>query len=54
MNEEKIEWTVSNMKKINERLEAVGMPKFIIDEENMMVYKDYLHMVLGIGVKLES
>jgi protein-disulfide isomerase-like protein with CxxC motif len=54
MNEEKIEWTIENMRNINKRLAAVGMPTFIIDEENKMVYKDLIHQLLGIGVKLES
>lgn len=49
-----IKWTVENMKTINERLRAAGMPEFIIDEKNRKVYKDELHQFLGIGVSLEE
>ena len=54
MNSNEMEWTLENMRNINKRLAAVGMPTFIIDEDEMMVYKDELHKLLGIGVKLES
>lgn len=49
-----IKWTVESMKAINERLRLVGMPEFIIDEENRKVYKDELHRALGIGVSLKE
>ena len=49
---EEIKWTKSYMESLNDRLEKVGMPKLIID--NGFVYKDELHKVLGIGIKLEE
>lgn len=51
---DEIKWTIEYFKNLNERLANVGMPKLIIDEENKMVYKDEIHKLLGIGVKLES
>ncbi len=50
------EWTLEYFKALNERLEAVGMPKLIIveNEDNAIVYKDELHQFLGIGVLLEK
>ena len=51
---DEVKWTVEYMKSINRRLEAVGLPTLVIDEENKMVYKDELHKTLGIGLKLES
>lgn len=54
MSNETIEWTVEYFKKLNERLRAVGMPEVIIDEENKMVYKDSIHKLLEIGIKLEA
>lgn len=52
--EEKIEWTVDYFKKFNERASKLGLPTVIIDEKKMMVYKDEIHKILNIGVKLES
>ena len=49
---EDIKWTKSYIKSLNARARAVGMPEFIID--NGFVYKDELHKILGIGVKLEE
>lgn len=49
---EEIKWTKSYIESLNKRLEAVGMPTFVID--NGFVYKDELHKLLGIGVKLEE
>ena len=49
---EKIKWTKTYMESLNERLKAVGMPTFVID--NGYVYKDELHKFLGIGIKLED
>lgn len=50
--EEEIKWTKSYIESLNDRLEAVGLPKFIIADGN--VYKDELHKILGIGIKLEE
>ena len=47
-----VKWTKSYMESLNDRLAAVGMPAFII--EDGYVYKDELHKLLGIGVKLED
>lgn len=47
-----IQWTKSYMESLNERLKAVGLPAFII--KNGFVYKDELHELLGIGIKLEE
>lgn len=49
---ENIKWTKSYIESLNKRLENVGMPTFIID--NGFVYKDELHRILGIGIKLEE
>lgn len=49
---EDIKWTKSYFESLNERLEAVGMPKFIVRDG--FVYKDELHAILGIGKKLEE
>ena len=48
------DWTISDVKEINERLINVGLPELIIDEENGMVYKDDIHKLLGIGLKLKK
>lgn len=37
---------------LNKRLEKTGLPRLIVTDE--AVYKDELHMFLGIGIKLES
>lgn len=47
-----VKWTKSYMESLNERLKAIGMPTFII--KNGFVYKDELHELLGIGIKLEE
>ena len=49
---EDAKWTKSYIESLNVRLEAVGMPKLIIS--NGFVYKDELHKLLGIGIKLEE
>lgn len=49
---EDVKWTKSFIESINERLEAVGLPKFVVD--NGYVYKDEIHKILGIGIKLEK
>lgn len=49
---EDIKWTKTYIESINKRLERMGLPTFIID--NGYVYKDELHKILGIGVKLED
>ena len=51
MNEE-VQWTVSYMTDLNKRLEKVGIPTLIIKDGYL--YKDELHKLLGIGVKLED
>ena len=48
------DWTISDVKEINERLINVGLPELIIDEEKGMVYKDNIHKLLGIGLKLNK
>lgn len=50
--EENIKWTTPYFESLNKRLRAVGMPEFVID--NGFVYKDELHRLLGIGIKLEE
>lgn len=50
--DEEIKWTESYIRSLNERMEKVGMPKLII--RNGYVYKDELHAILGIGIKLEQ
>lgn len=50
--EEEIKWTKSYIESLNDRLEAVGLPKFIIADG--YIYKDELHKILGIGIKLEE
>lgn len=49
---EKIKWTKEYIESVNERMMAVGLPPFVID--NGFVYKDELHRILGIGIKLED
>ena len=49
---EDVKWTKSYMELLNKRLKAVGMPQLIICDG--YVYKDELHKLLGIGVKLEE
>ena len=49
---EDAKWTKSYIESLNVRLEVVGMPKLII--YNGFVYKDELHKLLGIGIKLEE
>lgn len=52
MEKIKITWTETYIQGLNKRLEAVGMPQFIISDG--YVYKDELHKLLGIGIKLED
>ena len=47
-----IKWTKSYIESLNKRLEKVGLPLLIID--NGYVYKDEIHKLLGIGIKLED
>lgn len=49
---EEIKWTKSYIESLNNRLDNIGFPKLIID--NGFVYKDELHKILGIGIKLED
>lgn len=50
---EEIKWTRSYMEDLNRRLEVAGLPKLVISDDGY-VYKDELHKVLGIGIKLEE
>lgn len=52
MSNEDVKWTRSFIEDLNRRCKENGMPQFII--EGNMVYKDKLHKILGIGVKLEE
>ena len=45
-------WTESDIISLNERLEKVGLPKLIVS--NGKVYKDDLHLLLGIGLPLKK
>ena len=47
---DQIEWTESYMRNLNERLKTAGLPELIISDG--FVYKDELHKMLGIGIKL--
>lgn len=51
---EKIKWTKSYIESLNDRLDKAGFSslKFIID--GGFVYKDELHRLCGIGIKLEE
>lgn len=49
---EDIKWTKSYIEDLNERLKAAGMPTFVIRDG--FVYKDELHALLGIGIKLDE
>lgn len=46
------EYTDDDWRYINKRLEAVGMPQLIIN--NGYVYKDEIHLLLGIGIKIKA
>ena len=48
----KIKWTKSYIESINERCRAIGFPELVIADGH--VYKDELHKILGIGIKLEE
>lgn len=56
INLDKPEWTVDYFKRLNEKADELGLPwlKVIIDDEKKMVYKDNIHMLLGIGIQLEG
>ena len=49
-----VNWNVSKVKELQERLKAVGMPQFVFDEEERMLYKDEIHKLLGIGIKVKE
>ena len=49
-----VKWTVEYFEDLNKRLNAVGLPQVIIDKEKKIVYKDAIHALLDIGVKLEG
>lgn len=46
------DYTDDDWRHINKRLEAVGMPQLII--KNGYVYKDEIHLLLGIGLKIKA
>lgn len=50
--DENITWTQSYIEDLNKRLAQVGLPQFIV--KNGFVYKDELHEILGIGIKLKD
>lgn len=52
MDTTKIKWTKSYIESINERAKAIGFPELVISDG--YVYKDELHRILGIGIKLEE
>lgn len=49
---EEFKWTTEYMEALNKRLEAAGLPQFIIHDG--FVYKDEIHQLLGIGIKLKD
>lgn len=51
-----VEWTIDYFKWMNKRAEELGMSylKVIIDEKNKIIYKDSIHQLLGIGIKVEN
>lgn len=49
---EEVKWTKSYFENLNKRLAAVEFPQLIIKDG--YVYKDELHLLLGIGVKLQD
>lgn len=49
---ENITWTRSYIEDLNKRLAQAGLPQFIV--KNDFVYKDELHEILGIGIKLKD
>ena len=52
MEESNIKWTKSFVEEFNRKAESIGFPTLLIS--NGYVYKDELHMILGIGIKLEK
>lgn len=49
--EEYVRWMKSYIEDFNERCKKAGFPQFIIDKD--VLYKDELHRLLGIGIKLQ-
>lgn len=52
MENSEIKWTKSLIERVNERAGALGFPELIISDG--YVYRDELHRILGIGIKLEE
>lgn len=52
MNESKIQWTKEYFEDLNKRSAEYGLPQVVIADG--YVYKDELHRLLGIGVKLQE
>ena len=52
MSDENVKWTKSYFEDFNRRAKAIGLPEVIISDG--YVYKDQLHKLLGIGIKLEE
>lgn len=52
MENSEIKWTKSFIEGVNERARVIGFPELIISDG--YVYKDELHRILGIGIKLEE
>ncbi len=52
MDANKIKWTKSFIESVNARARATGFPELVILDG--YVYKDELHKILGIGIKLEE
>lgn len=50
--EDNIKWTKEYIDSVNERAERIGFPKLIVSDG--YVFKDELHRLLGIGIKLEE
>lgn len=49
---ENVKFTRKYIESVNEHAEKIGFPKLIIADG--YVYKDLLHQILGIGIKLEE
>jgi hypothetical protein len=50
--ESEVQWTTAYMEDLNQRLAEAGLPQLIVEDH--MVYKDELHKLLGIGVRLDQ
>lgn len=52
METDNIRWIKSFIEDVNQKARAIGFPELIISDG--YVYKDELHRILGIGIKLEE